>query len=654
MRIRRALAGTSFLAVLMLGCAPRVTIMPTTGLPQGQPKTLVADVTTTPCTKSLDVFYRPALTTAAWLPSSPYATGAATQFGALLSSVVPESAAFPAGATYEFKWVAQYETYYPPPIRWFVGPCAGTATLVQASTFLVAPPVPTLSISPGPATLPVVQGGSATWNVGVVRGGGLTGPVSVAFRGNPAGVSFSPSPLVIGAASTSGATNVTAAISTAPGQYTITFDGSAAGGTVTDSKTALLQVTAQTPTFTLSLTPSALSVPQGGSAQFTVSVTRAGGFTGAVTVTLTPPSAGISLSPLVIAGGSTSATATLSAASSSVLGLRTVTVKGTSGTLVDSKPLSLTVSPPPPLIVVRATNLNVQTFDFANTASPALVGTLAATTSTGGMTSVVGLASDGAGNVVRASTLDVQAFTVSPTGALALTSTRPASTSVTGVAVCMSGSTVVRASEMGLQLFTLASGALQPQGTVSAFTSLTGVAVDVSGTTAVRGHNAGIEVFSIANPAAPTLLGNVTTGFTSTTGVGVKLFAGATRAVRAHNMGLEVYDVTTRTRLGTATGSTSTTGVAVTVNAAGTLAVRAHNMGIEVYDISNPAGIVRVGTSTGSTSTTGTAVTLAGTLVFRATDMRVEAYDVSAPTAILNLGTLAGTTSTTGVGVVTR
>lgn len=193
-------------------------------------------------------------------------------------------------------------------------------------------------------------------------------------------------------------------------------------------------------------------------------------------------------------------------------------MKGTSGTLTNSQPLSLTISPPPPRIVLRATTLNVQAFDFANPSAPVLVGTLAGTTSTGGMTSVVGLASDGAGQVVRASTLDAQAFSVSPAGALALTSTRPASTSVTGVAVCVAGSTVARASEMGLQLFTLAGGLLQPRGTLSAFTSLTGVAIDLSGTIAVRGHNAGIEVFSIANLAAPTLLGNVTSGFTSTTG----------------------------------------------------------------------------------------------------------------------------------------
>src|SRR2546427_5972285 len=107
------------LLLLATGCSPVLVIAPSENLTEGQTKRLVADVKKTPCTKSIAPFFRPSGNPpGAWIASS-----SPTINGSTYTSDVPRSDSFIAGDTYEFKWVLSYTLYYPPPIKWFIGPC---------------------------------------------------------------------------------------------------------------------------------------------------------------------------------------------------------------------------------------------------------------------------------------------------------------------------------------------------------------------------------------------------------------------------------------------------------------------------------------------------------------------------------------------------
>ncbi|QRK05127.1 Ig-like domain-containing protein [Archangium violaceum] len=96
--------------------------------------------------------------------------------------------------------------------------------------------------------------------------------------------------------------------------------------------------------FSLSIDPSQASVLQGGSRGIQLSLSRSGGFTDSVTVQLINPPSGISAQPVTIGADSTSATLTISATSSAAPGPKTLTVRGTSGTLAQDVTVSLTVA----------------------------------------------------------------------------------------------------------------------------------------------------------------------------------------------------------------------------------------------------------------------------------------------------------------------
>ncbi|PTL82598.1 Ig-like domain-containing protein [Vitiosangium sp. GDMCC 1.1324] len=96
--------------------------------------------------------------------------------------------------------------------------------------------------------------------------------------------------------------------------------------------------------FSLSIDPSQTSVFQGGSRGIQLTLTRTGGFTDSVTVELHNPPAGISAQPVTIDAGSTSATLTVSASGSAEPGPKTLTVRGSSGTLILDVSVTLTVA----------------------------------------------------------------------------------------------------------------------------------------------------------------------------------------------------------------------------------------------------------------------------------------------------------------------
>jgi len=99
-----------------------------------------------------------------------------------------------------------------------------------------------------------------------------------------------------------------------------------------------------TPSFTLSDSPSSLTITQGGAGgTSTITVQDQGGFTGSVTLAASGLPSGVTavFSPNPTAGTST---LTLTASSSATTGTATVTITGTSGSLVATTTLALTVT----------------------------------------------------------------------------------------------------------------------------------------------------------------------------------------------------------------------------------------------------------------------------------------------------------------------
>jgi len=215
---------------------------------------------------------------------------------------------------------------------------AATATLNLTVT-----EKPGFSLALSPTTLSIQQGEEGTSTAAVTRVGGFSGAVALAISGAPTGMTVTADPASV--TGTSSTLTVSVDGSVTPGEYPLTVTGTASG---LPDQTAALTVTvteAPPPSFSLSLSPSSLSIAQGGDGTSTLEITRGGGFTGEVSLTVTGMPAGVTatLDPTATTG-STSAFA-VSVGESVVAGSYTLTVTGTADGFEDqTTELELTVT----------------------------------------------------------------------------------------------------------------------------------------------------------------------------------------------------------------------------------------------------------------------------------------------------------------------
>jgi hypothetical protein len=99
-----------------------------------------------------------------------------------------------------------------------------------------------------------------------------------------------------------------------------------------------------TPNFSLSASPSSVSVTQGSTGSSTITVTKTGGFTGSVTLSNSTLPSGVTASYSTNPTTSTS-TITFTASSTATTGTSTITITGVSGTLSHTTTISLTINP---------------------------------------------------------------------------------------------------------------------------------------------------------------------------------------------------------------------------------------------------------------------------------------------------------------------
>jgi len=192
----------------------------------------------------------------------------------------------------------------------------------------------TFALSAQPASLTIVQGGSATVTLTTP---GFSGSVNLTLP-DPSGLAyeFSPNP-----ATGTGVLTLLANKSLPTGNYSLTIV--ATSGTQSESVGITVTVV-PAPGFTLAASPSSLSVAQGATVTSGITVTGLNGFAGSVSLAASglPPNVTAAFTPNPTSG---TALLTLTAASYASLGTGPITITGTSGTLTASTTLSLTVNP---------------------------------------------------------------------------------------------------------------------------------------------------------------------------------------------------------------------------------------------------------------------------------------------------------------------
>jgi hypothetical protein len=204
---------------------------------------------------------------------------------------------------------------------------------------------PDFALSASPSSQNVVQGAAANYSVTVTPSGGFTDTVTFSASGAPSGatVSFNPAS-VTGSGSSTSTMTVATPSNALTGTYTLTITGASSSGP-THTTSVTLVVTAAPPSdFSLSASPSSRTVTQGASTSYGVTITRSGGFSGAVTLSVGGMPSGAQGSFTPNPAGGTSSTLAVTTSSSTPAGTYSVTITGASGSLSHTTHVTLVVS----------------------------------------------------------------------------------------------------------------------------------------------------------------------------------------------------------------------------------------------------------------------------------------------------------------------
>ena len=287
--------------------------------------------------------------------------------------------------------------------------------------------------------------------------------------------------------------------------------------------------TSATPDFSLSASPSSLTVTQGSSGSSTITVSSLNGFNAATTLSASGLPSGVTASfsanPVTPpANGTATSTLTLTASSTANTGTATVTITATSGSTTHTTTLTLTVNPPP--------NFNIAASPSSLTINQGSNGTSTITiNSLNGFNAATTLSASGLPSGVTA------AFSTNPvtppangsaTSSLTLTASSTATTGTTTVTVTGTAGSQVHTTTISLTVNTAA----QPNFTIGASPSSVTVTQGGTGTSTITitsqnsfnsattlsttGLPSGVTAAFSTNPVTPPANGNATSTLTLT------------------------------------------------------------------------------------------------------------------------------------------
>jgi hypothetical protein len=209
---------------------------------------------------------------------------------------------------------------------------------------------PDFTIGASPSSVTITQGGNGTSTITITSLNGFNSATTLTASGLPSGVTaaFNPNPVTPPAnGNVTSTLTLTASGTATTGTATVTITGTS-GSTVHSTTISLTVNPAASPDFTIGASPSSVTVVQGGNGTSTITITSLNSFSSATTLSASGlPSgvtAGFNPNPVTPpANGSVNSTLTLTASGTATTGTSTVTITGTSGSLVHSTTISLTV-----------------------------------------------------------------------------------------------------------------------------------------------------------------------------------------------------------------------------------------------------------------------------------------------------------------------
>ena len=213
-----------------------------------------------------------------------------------------------------------------------------TAALITA---LSGPPPAGFTISSTPNSVSLSPGNNGSTTINSAATGGFSGSITLSATGQPSGVTigFTTNPISAG---NSTSMTITVAAGTTPGTYPITVTGTS--GSTVETTTVSLTVIGAAPNFSISASPTSLTVARNSTGSVTITTTVSGGFSSAIGLSGSVTGGRVSLgfSPTSINGAGTS-TMTITVNRRASTGPRTITITGTGGGVTHSTTVALTV-----------------------------------------------------------------------------------------------------------------------------------------------------------------------------------------------------------------------------------------------------------------------------------------------------------------------
>src|SRR5712692_505598 len=226
---------------------------------------------------------------------------------------------------------------------------ASATTTASNSVSVTQPASPDFSISSSPSSFSLAQGASGSSTITLTSAGGFAGTISLSPSVSPSGPTVSVSPtsvtLTAGSSGTS-SLNITTQPTTPIGSYTVTVSGTS---NATSHSTTVQVTVGSTPDFSISGSPSSMTLSQRSTGTFNIVLTSVNGFSGTVSLSASVSSSGPRMSfsqnsVNLTSGASGSSTLNVRILNKTQLGTYTITVTGTNGSLSHSITFTVTVA----------------------------------------------------------------------------------------------------------------------------------------------------------------------------------------------------------------------------------------------------------------------------------------------------------------------